>query len=134
MHLRALLVPTLIAASALLNSAVADDKGDVAAGRELYVSHCASCHGKDGKGDGPAASALKTRPPNLTVLAKQNGGKFPAGNLYQVIKWGGGIVGHGSKEMPVWGRVFLAESSHKEQEAAQRIRDLLQYMESLQEK
>jgi mono/diheme cytochrome c family protein len=103
-------------------------------GADLYSQHCASCHGKDAKGDGPVASALKTRPPDLTMLAKKNRGRFPDGNIYQVIKWGGGISGHGSKEMPVWGKTFMANGKSSEQEVDLRIRALIRYLGTLQEK
>ena len=103
-------------------------------GRELYTRHCAGCHGKVGNGDGPAAGALKVHPTDLTTLAKRNGGRFPAGDIYQVIKWGGGIAGHGSKEMPVWGPVFMSETSRNEAEATARIKEVIQYIESLQVK
>ena len=103
-------------------------------GQEMYREYCASCHGKEGKGDGPAASALKVRPPDLTGLAKKNRGRFPAGDMYQVIKWGGGISGHGSKEMPVWGRAFMAVSGRKEEQVDARIKTLIRYLESLQVK
>src|ERR1039458_2265890 len=46
-------------------------------GNEMYRAYCAACHGTDGKGDGPASEALKSRPLDLTDLAKRNGGKFP---------------------------------------------------------
>ena len=36
------------------------------AGEKLYVSYCAICHGKKGKGDGVAGMALNPRPSNLT--------------------------------------------------------------------
>ncbi len=49
-----------------------------ASGQEMYNSYCAVCHGKDGKGNGPAAEALKVPPTDLTSLAKNNGGKYPA--------------------------------------------------------
>ncbi len=103
-------------------------------GAETYREYCASCHGKDGKGDGPAAGALKVRLPDLATLAKRKGGKFPAGEVYQVIKWGGGIVGHGSKEMPVWGKAFMPVSGRNEQEVDQRIKSLVRYLESIQVK
>src|ERR1035438_7103845 len=48
-------------------------------GQEMYRAYCASCHGAGGKGDGPASAALKSRPLDLTGLAKQNAGKFRAG-------------------------------------------------------
>ena len=49
-----------------------------ASGVEMYKTYCAVCHGNEGKGDGPAASALKARPADLSQLSKNNGGKFPA--------------------------------------------------------
>jgi len=101
-------------------------------GAETYAAYCASCHGAEGKGDGPAAPALRVRPPNLTVLAKRKGGRFPEGDIYQVIKWGGGITGHGSKEMPVWGTAFKTASNTDEAEVNARIQALTQYLESIQ--
>jgi cytochrome c553 len=43
-------------------------------GQADYESLCAVCHGTSGKGDGPAAPALETRPADLTRLAAKNGG------------------------------------------------------------
>ena len=102
-------------------------------GEQLYTAYCASCHGVDGKGNGPAAPALKTKLPDLTLMAKKKAGKFPEGDVFQVIKWGGGIVGHGSKEMPVWGTAFRT-LDHEEAEVNQRIKSLIQYLESIQQK
>ncbi|WP_412507355.1 c-type cytochrome [Roseovarius sp. SYSU LYC5161] len=48
------------------------------AGKRHYVSNCAVCHGLTGRGDGPLASVLATRPADLTRLSAQNGGSFPA--------------------------------------------------------
>ena len=48
-----------------------------ASGGEMYKTYCAVCHGTDGKGGGPAASALKVPPTDLTQLSKKNGGKYP---------------------------------------------------------
>ena len=47
-------------------------------GPDLYRHYCATCHGRDGKGNGPAAAALKVPPPDLTVLARRQKGVFPA--------------------------------------------------------
>ena len=55
-------------------------------GKEMFNSYCAVCHGKDGKGDGPAASAMKTPPTDLTLLAKNSGGKYPSSHVAAVIK------------------------------------------------
>lgn len=37
-------------------------------GAALYATHCASCHGEHGGGDGPLADGMKPRPSNLTAL------------------------------------------------------------------
>jgi mono/diheme cytochrome c family protein len=100
-------------------------------GKEMYAAYCAVCHGKDGKGGGPAASALKTPPSDLTVLSKNNGGKYPA------LKVSGSIrepdrPSHGTKEMPVWGTLFWNMSGGHEGEVQQRTANLTSYIESLQ--
>ncbi len=103
-------------------------------GAQLYAAYCASCHGETGKGDGPAAPALKSKLPDLTTLAERRHGQFPDGDVYQVIKWGGGIIGHGSKDMPVWGIAFRTLSPEDEAEVNLRIKSLVTYLESLQQK
>jgi len=112
----------------------ADKKAPAASGAELYTAHCASCHGKDGKGDGPAASALKVRPTDLTTIAQKNHGRFPGGNLFQIVKWGGAIASHGSKDMPVWGRTLMVSTGQNEAQVDERIKSLVKYIELIQEK
>jgi mono/diheme cytochrome c family protein len=73
-------------------------------GKDMYVQYCAACHGKVGKGDGPAAKALKTQPTNLTTLTSNNHGAFPNIRIAQVIS--DDLAAHGSREMPIWGEVF----------------------------
>ena len=73
----------------------------VASGRDLFVAYCASCHGKDGKGKGPAAASLKTPPPDLTTLAQRNDGKFPKARVMETISGEAAMSAHGSREMPV---------------------------------
>src|SRR5580693_1279682 len=77
-----------------------------ASGKEMYNTYCAVCHGADGKGGGPAASALKTQPTNLAQLAKENGGKFPDAHIYSVLQFGMETPAHGSQDMPIWGPAF----------------------------
>src|ERR1700687_4909481 len=57
-----------------------------ASGEEMYKTYCAVCHGTDGKGGGPAASALKVAPADLTQLSKTNGGKYPALKVSAAIR------------------------------------------------
>jgi len=105
-----------------------------ASGREMYVSYCASCHGTTGKGNGPAATALKVPPPDLTILSRRNQAKFPAAHVYQVIKGDAAMAAHGSKEMPVWGPVFSSMSKGDQAMVQMRISNLTKYIESLQVK
>jgi mono/diheme cytochrome c family protein len=105
-----------------------------ASGKEMYTSYCAVCHGTDGKGGGPAASALKTPPADLSMLSKSNGGKFPALKVSSTLRGTSDHPAHGSKEMPVWGPLFLGMSGGHESEVQQRVANLTHYVESLQAK
>jgi mono/diheme cytochrome c family protein len=105
-----------------------------ASGRQMYDAYCASCHGQGGKGNGPAAPALKNVPTDLTQLAAKNGGTYPEAHVAQVIKGDMMMVAHGSKDMPVWGPVFLYLEQHDPALAQLRVRNLTKYIESLQNK
>ena len=103
-------------------------------GKDMYNTYCAVCHGIDGKGEGPAASALKIPPTNLALLSKKNGGKYPSIKVVASIRGETALPAHGSKEMPVWGTLFWTMSSGHEAEVQQRVTNLTHYIESLQEK
>jgi len=105
-----------------------------ASGHEMFMSYCASCHGKDAKGDGPAAAALSAAPADLTSLAKQNGGKYPDMKVTSVLRGQAKVVAHGTQEMPVWGPFFWRMSQGHESEVQQRIANLNNYIKSLQQK
>ena len=103
-------------------------------GQAMLSQYCAVCHGKDAKGSGPAAPALKVPPPDLTTLARRNGGTFPSAHVSNVIRLGGEVAAHGSKDMPMWGRAFSSLSPHDYTIVQQRIANLTSYIKSLQEK
>ena len=103
-------------------------------GKGMFDAYCASCHGIDAKGDGPAAPALKMPTTNLTTLNVKNGGVFPAAHVASVIQGDAMTPAHGSKDMPVWGPIFLSIGGHNKAEVQLRIRNLTAYLESLQVK
>jgi mono/diheme cytochrome c family protein len=72
-------------------------------GKAEYMANCASCHGVDGKGNGPNKPYLTRSPTDLTILAKTNKGILPMARVYDVIEGNPEIVGHGSRDMPTWG-------------------------------
>lgn len=105
-----------------------------ASGKEMYNTYCAVCHGTDGKGAGPAAEALKVPPTDLTTLAKKNSGKFPSMQVAATIRGEANVPAHGTKEMPVWGRLFWSMSQGHEGEVQQRVANLTGYLEAMQAK
>ncbi|MFZ0481371.1 MAG: c-type cytochrome [Terriglobales bacterium] len=105
-----------------------------ASGSEMYKSYCAACHGTDGRGNGPAAEALKVPPSDLSALAKNNGGKYPALKVAAIIRGEEVLAAHGSKDMPIWGNLFWTMSGGHEAEVQQRVANLNKYIESLQKK
>lgn len=105
-------------------------------GGDLFQHYCASCHGQNGTGNGPAVAALKHIPPDLTTLAARQGGTFPSLRVEKLIAGKDGEPfppSHGSREMPVWGPIFRAlDTSPKAADV--RIANLVAYVESLQAK
>lgn len=110
----------------------------VLSGKDEYVFHCASCHGLDGRGNGPAASVFKIKPADLTLLSRRNGGVFPKKRVFATIDGTTIVAAHGSREMPVWGEIFERQGSNTYNRAAtarevrERIQRLVNYLESIQ--
>jgi mono/diheme cytochrome c family protein len=103
-------------------------------GKEMYKSYCASCHGENGKGAGPATPALKATASDLTLLSKNNSGKFPSERVASILRGQATVTAHGNRDMPVWGPVFWHMSQGHEAEVQQRIVNLMHYLESMQQK
>jgi mono/diheme cytochrome c family protein len=103
-------------------------------GGDLFRFYCASCHGRDGKGDGPVASALNRRPPDLTMIQRRNGGRFPTGRVEDFVTGNREpTVAHGSADMPVWGPIFQALAPEDRMNRL-RIENLVAFIESIQSK
>lgn len=103
-------------------------------GKQMYTSYCAPCHGTDGRGGGPAASALKTQPTDLTTLMKNHNGKFPETHVIAVIEFGSDVPAHGSAVMPVWGPILGTMNRANPQDKQLRISNLTRYLETIQER
>lgn len=104
---------------------------DVPNGRDLYIGHCAICHGPDGRGQGPLAEAMKIVPADLTQIAAKHEGTFPDAKISDVIRNGGAVLGHGSRAMLPWGLYF--SERHKPAVGKARIKALVEYLKSLQQ-
>ena len=102
-------------------------------GKTLYEEFCAVCHGKDGKGGGPAADALKQRPTDLTQIARANSGHFPDTKVMAILKGDQRIIAHGSQDMPTWGKTF-SEVSANPTVAQGRIHALVNFLQEMQAK
>jgi mono/diheme cytochrome c family protein len=103
------------------------------AGRDLFEFYCASCHGRDGKGGGPVAAALKTPPADLTMIARRAGGTFPKARVERFVTQDGEKPGsaHGTNEMPVWGPIFRGLDP-SDAMVKVRISNVVSYLESIQ--
>lgn len=109
-------------------------KVNVTAGKEIFLQYCASCHGKTARGDGPAAFVMKPPPSDLATLAKRHEGKYPAGSISAILKFGRSFAAHGASDMPVWGTRFKNLDPVHDPTGQQHIDDLVAYIESLQVK
>jgi mono/diheme cytochrome c family protein len=99
----------------------------------MYQQHCAACHGRNGKGDGPAASAMTTKPTDITVMQRRHGAFFTA-QLESAIRGTDPVVAHGVPGMMVWGALFRADAHGNEAVVDARIEDLVAFVETIQQK
>jgi mono/diheme cytochrome c family protein len=107
----------------------------VPTGKVMYKQYCAHCHGVEAKGDGPYASMLKVPPPDLTTLAKRHDGKFPYDYVSNILRFGPGpTILHGRSDMPAWGAIFQYLDKNDERIVEHRIKNLCEYLASLQER
>jgi len=112
------------------------------AGKIEFESRCASCHGVNGKGPGPVGELLRKSPPDLTLLAKRNSGVFPMARLYDSITGDALPAAHGTRDMPVWGRVYREDAATYYMElpydpdayTRAQVLMLLEYVHRLQQK
>ena len=131
---------SLLALALFTGSALAQaSKSDL--GKREYDASCAVCHGINGKGNGSYRELLQKSPPDLTTLAKRNGGTFPIARMYETIE-GANIPSHGSRDMPIWGRAYRISAAeyyvdvdyNPEVYVRSRILALIDYLSRIQER
>jgi mono/diheme cytochrome c family protein len=79
-------------------------------GKQLYKQYCSSCHGMEGRANGPVSPYLKIKVPDLTLLKKNNQGIYPMAKVMSAIDGSRAVRAHGDREMPVWGEIFRKEA------------------------
>jgi mono/diheme cytochrome c family protein len=133
---------TLLLGGALTASVAAQPAAPLEIGKREFESNCATCHGLTARGDGPMRAFLAREPTDLTLLARRYGGTFPRSAVADLID-GRGVEGpgpHGTREMPVWGRVYREQAEHemrglpfpREWTVRGRILALVDYLATLQ--
>ncbi len=132
--MRALLALLMLSAPALADEALEQGKAD-------FLQLCASCHGADARGGGPQTATLTRKPSDLTAITVKYG-RFPEDRVFETVAGIDMPEGHGTREMPSWGDVFISEgvgSSTKledavkaSDDASRRIAGLVRYIESIQ--
>lgn len=72
-----------------LKSPIPPTPATISEGKKFFASTCWTCHGKEGKGDGPAGRSLKPKPANLCSEELQ---KQTDGALFWKITHGKGLM------------------------------------------
>jgi len=93
-------ISTCSTAIALISPVAADD---IEQGKLEYLRNCASCHGDDGRGAGPAGVKLTIKPADLTMLTRRTGGIFSPVAIRETIDGRRAVRAHQNSDMPIWG-------------------------------
>jgi len=126
---------TTVLAVALTGAAVGAqrDRGAIERGRALFQQHCAACHGKSGRGDGPTAATLARKPTNLTLLQQRSGAFFTA-QIESAVQGTNASLAHRAPDMMLWGAMFRADARGNQAVADARLGDLVAFIASIQQK
>jgi mono/diheme cytochrome c family protein len=136
-HSRHVAIAVVIALILMLIAAVAAKAQDYSgySGAKLYDRFCASCHGEKGRGDGVVAASFNIEVPDLTRIARRQGGTYPDEQIRRIIDGRQPLRPHGTREMPIWGYEFYAQNESKpdaQKEVAEMVQRLADYVRSLQ--
>jgi mono/diheme cytochrome c family protein len=129
--------PATVIAAAVLLVATAGQAANLKPGEAVYRRYCGACHGLEGRGDGVVGGFMTPKPPDLTLLAKNNGGTFPTLRVMSIIDGREVVRAHGEREMPVWGEEFTRARSPATDARAQtrgQVQEITTYLQAIQQK
>ena len=107
---------------------------DTVEGAKIFQYDCAVCHGTDGRGRGPDSVVLKHPVPDVTLISRRSGGKFPYQRVKEIIEGERtGLLSQGDREMPIWGPIFHEVESDQDWGEV-RLDAITRHMESIQQK
>lgn len=120
-----------------INIISAEELKDIV-GKKEFITYCGSCHGTDGKGDGPIVDFIKRKPVDLTQLTKNNDGAFPFERIWGVFDGTYIFAEHGTSEMPIWGYRFVQEAKQKNEsdissKARAKALNIILYLQVIQD-
>ena len=133
----------LVLATALSPNTLAfAQKAKTDLGKKEFELQCAICHGMDAKGNGFYRESLKVAPPDLTLLARKNGGVFPVERISSIIDGRAQIAAHGSRDMPIWGKRYSVSAAEhfvdvpydQESYIRAQVLTLVDYLNRMQQK
>ena len=123
----------LLAISAAAASATAGESR-ITKGRELFMQHCAACHGAKADGHGPLADELSPRPADLRQLSKKYGNPLREDQIARFMDGRAQVTAHGPREMPVWGDEMWQSpaKSGSPRPVSDSVADIIGYLQSIQ--
>ena len=128
------LLPAVLLPAAQKQDRTTSSLRNTVEGAKIFLYHCATCHGTDGRGHGPASVALKHPVPDLTLISQRSGGKFPYQRVKGIVEGNEpGLLAHGNREMPIWGPIFHEVESDQDWGEV-RLDAITKHVESIQQK
>jgi hypothetical protein len=107
---------------------------DLREGRQLYLQHCAACHGVKGDGHGPLEHELTAPPADLRLLSRKYGNPLPEDQIARFMDGRADVRAHGPRDMPVWGEEMwqYPEGSGNPNQVSDSVAHIIHYLQSIQ--
>ena len=128
MRICMILLPAVFSAA----TSAAGRESPISRGRELFLQHCAACHGAKADGHGPLADELSPRPADLRQLSKKYGNPLREDQIARFMDGRAQVAAHGSREMPVWGEEMWQSPKGKSTQVSDSVADIIRYLQSIQ--